>query len=633
MGSNYAGRSRPLRSRGPATLRRTLSSWKRRGLAVPVFVIAAVLLLGWPPGALAATPAETAAVNWAVGQIGNNGYQNLCLSFVQNAYQDGAGLNIQPLTSYGTFNSNTYPQQVWDDGFKSGTTGGSNTTPPYGALVFFNDPSDYEYSHVMIMGNGGEMISTEDAYSDHHGLPSVHYETLAQEQASGAYASYVGWWLPDGSGSSGSLSNGTLVSYAGNVYVIAGGAPLYVSNWAAVGGPQSVTTISQAQFDALPSVPANGTVLDTAAGVDGGGGVYIVAGGAPLYLSTFNAVPGSTVGTTVDYSDIDNAGTNSLSHLNAVPANGTVLDTAAGVDGGGGVYIVAGGAPLYLSTFNAVPGSTVGTTVDYWDIANAGTNSASHLNAVPANGTVLNASNGGGVYIVVGGAPLYLSSYNDVPSAQSTGTAVDYWDIQNAGTNSASHLNAVPASGTFLNTSTGSVYRIAGGAPFLVSNWSIFGGAQPSVTIDQWDINNATNPAAHVRATPANGTAVEGLPSDTYWSFSNGLRSPASSTTTAVAVDDVGLAAYAEASSSGPSPSQGNGSITPAGSAATEMCVVPNLRHLTLATARRALKHAHCRLGSVRREKRKARQARVIHQSAVRGSKHRNGYKINVTLS
>jgi len=569
MGSTYAGRSRPLRSRGPATLRRTLSSWKRRGLAVPVFVIAAVLLLGWPPGALAATPAETAAVNWAVGQIGSNGYQNLCLSFVQNAYQDGAGLNIQPLTSYGTFNSNTYPQQVWDDGFKSGTTGGSNTTPPYGALVFFNDPSDYEYSHVMIMGNGGEMISTEDAYSDHHGLPSVHYETLAQEQASGAYASYVGWWLPDGSGSSGSLSNGTLVSYAGNVYVIAGGAPLYVSNWAAVGGPQSVTTISQAQFDALPSVPANGTVLDT----------------------------------------------------------------AAGVDGGGGVYIVAGGAPLYLSTFNAVPGSTVGTTVDYWDIANAGTNSASHLNAVPANGTVLNASNGGGVYIVAGGAPLYLSSYNDVPSAQSTGTAVDYWDIQNAGTNSASHLNAVPASGTFLNTSTGSVYRIAGGAPFLVSNWSIFGGAQPSVTIDQWDINNATNPAAHVRATPANGTAVEGLPSDTYWSFSNGLRSPASSTTTAVAVDDVGLAAYAEASSSGPSPSQGNGSITPAGSAATEMCVVPNLRHLTLATARRALKHAHCRLGSVRREKRKARQARVIHQSAVRGSKHRNGYKINVTLS
>ena len=140
------------------------------------------------------TAAETAAVNWAVARIGNTSYYNLCLAFVQDAYQDGAGLNIQPLTKYGAFNSNTYPQQVWDDGFNSGTTGGSNTTPPYGALVFFNDPSDYEYSHVAIMGSGGEMISTPDAFDE----SAVHYETLEQAAHSGAYAAYVGWWLPDG---------------------------------------------------------------------------------------------------------------------------------------------------------------------------------------------------------------------------------------------------------------------------------------------------------------------------------------------------------------------------------------------------------------------------------------------------
>jgi hypothetical protein len=140
------------------------------------------------------TAAETAAVNWAVAQIGSTSYYDLCLTFVQRAYQDGAGLNIQPLTRYGAFNSNTYPQQVWDDGFSSGTTGGSKTTPTYGALVFFNDPSDYEYSHVEIMGSGGEMISSPDAFNE----SAVHYETLGQAAHSGAYATYVGWWLPDG---------------------------------------------------------------------------------------------------------------------------------------------------------------------------------------------------------------------------------------------------------------------------------------------------------------------------------------------------------------------------------------------------------------------------------------------------
>jgi hypothetical protein len=140
------------------------------------------------------TAAETAAVNWAVARIGSTSYYDLCLTFVQDAYQDGAALNIQPLTKYGAFDSNTYPQQVWDDGFNSGTTGGSNTTPPYGALVFFNDPSDYEYSHVTIMGSGGEMIASPDAFDE----GAVHYETLEQAAHSGAYAAYVGWWLPDG---------------------------------------------------------------------------------------------------------------------------------------------------------------------------------------------------------------------------------------------------------------------------------------------------------------------------------------------------------------------------------------------------------------------------------------------------
>ena len=52
--------------------------------------------------------------------------------------------------------------------------------------------------------------------------------------------------------------------------------------------------------------------------------------------------------------------------------------------------------------------------------------------------------------------------------------------------------------------------------------WSIFGGLQPAVTIDQWDLPNITNPLARLRPTPADGTLVEGLPSGTYWTLTAG---------------------------------------------------------------------------------------------------------------
>ncbi len=177
--------------------------WKVSVLAVTA-IVALGLAVSTAEPASAQTSVETNAVNWAIGQIGNTSYGGLCLTLVQRAYQDGAGLNIEPLTNYGTFNSNTYPQEVWSDGFKSGTSGGSNTTPPYGALVFYNasgpgasDPSDY--SHITIMGSGGEMISTNDVVNEN----AVHFETMAQVASAHPYNTYVGWWLPDGSNSPG----------------------------------------------------------------------------------------------------------------------------------------------------------------------------------------------------------------------------------------------------------------------------------------------------------------------------------------------------------------------------------------------------------------------------------------------
>src|ERR1700683_2765612 len=182
-------------------------------------LVLAAMLAGLSAGELVAaapssaqTPAETDAVNWAVGQIGSISWGDQCLSFVQTAYDHG-GINIQNDTSGGTWNSNTDPEDVWGH-TTTGTTGTGQ--PPYGALVFFNAKSGYDpedYSHVTIMGANGEMISTNDAYNEN----DVHYETLAQEQGSGAYATYVGWWLPDGTPSArGGLANGPFVQISGS---------------------------------------------------------------------------------------------------------------------------------------------------------------------------------------------------------------------------------------------------------------------------------------------------------------------------------------------------------------------------------------------------------------------------------
>jgi hypothetical protein len=390
-------------------------------------------------------------------------------------------------------------------------------------------------------------------------------------------------------GGGGGVSEGSFVSNDGFVYRIAGGAPIYVSNWSAVGGPQPSTALSDAEFAALPQYPRDGTFLNSSTGA-----VYRVAGGSPLFVSNWNAVGGPQPYVTVDQAAIDNAGGGvPWSHLRPYPADGTFLNSSTGavyrMAGGaplfvsnwsavggpqpyvtidqwdienisnpaahlrlypadgtflnsstGAVYRMAGGAPLFVSNWNAVGGPQPYVMVDQWDLENI-SNPAAHLRPYPADGTFLNSSTGA-VYRVAGGAPLFLSNWSAVGGPQPYVT-VDQWDIENI-SNPAAHLNPVPSDGTFLNTSTGHVYRIAGGAPFAVSSWNVFGGEQPYTTVDEWDLEHITNPAAHLTATPTNGTVVEGLPSDTYWSFTSGLRSPIAVISGATTVDDVGLAAY-----------------------------------------------------------------------------------------
>jgi hypothetical protein len=257
-------------------------------------------------------------------------------------------------------------------------------------------------------------------------------------------------------------------------------------------------------------------------------------------------------------------------------------------------------------------GVTMNIDGDYIDgaVANSGSGTA----AVFPDGTVLQDNVSRSLYRIAGGAPLFVSDINAIGGPQTT---------KSVSPRQLASLPAVPADGTFLVTSTGGIFRVAGGAPLVVTNWSVFGGTKPSVLIDVWDIDNLGDPAAHLRKAPADGTIVKGLPSGKYWGFSGGGRYPTSASSHAITVDDAGLLTFAQV----PPPSGGGG--------LPGSCVVPGLRHKTLSQTKRALSRAHCRLGRVRRPTHLSRRhtLRVISQNPRAKTTHAPGYHVGVTLA
>jgi len=144
----------------------------------------------------------------------------------------------------------------------------------------------------------------------------------------------------------------------------------------------------------------------------------------------------------------------------------------------------------------------------------------------------------GKTYRLAGGAPLYVHSWAPFGGPQPTITLAEpQWQA----------LSPVPVDGTFIRaTGTGKTYRIAGGSPVYVSSWAPFGGPQPAVVVDRWNLQNISSPASHLRIVPATGTIVEGLPSGKYWVFGSGWRAETIASTSAVGVADTGLASFLE---------------------------------------------------------------------------------------
>jgi hypothetical protein len=289
-------------------------------------------------------------------------------------------------------------------------------------------------------------------------------------------------------------------------------------------------------------------------------------------------------------------------YVDAGAASGSVLfpnGTFVQVSGDPQFYEIAGGAPLSVNNWSDVGGVQPYTVISQQQF--------DQLNPVPVNGTFLRTQDGA-TWQVVGGAPMYVQNTPSFPNIQPV--LVDEWDVQNAG-NPWSHLNAVPSSGTFVTTTNGLSYRIAGGAPVPIANWSVFGAAQPSVMIDVWDVQNISNPAARMVSRPAIGTVVEGLPSGAYWAFGPKNRYLVPRVATAVHVDDHGLRQFSAMA-----------------------CRVPNLAHKTLAQVKTALIKADCHLGKVHIHpvKKKRHTLRVTKQVPRARTKHAGYYTVGITL-
>ncbi len=228
----------------------------------------------------------------------------------------------------------------------------------------------------------------------------------------------------------------------------------------------------------------------------------------------------------------------------------------------------------YAGGHNATYGGvTINIDSNYLDgaVAGGGTPIAAACTSAIPDGTFVEVSGLYGVYRIAGEAPLFVSDWADVGGAQPV-TIVTQQDFD--------ALCPVPQNGTFIGTTTGVFYRVVGGAALAVTDWTSFGGVQPSITIDGWDIANAGSPASHLATQPASGTIVNGLPSNTYWEFTTTYRTPVGPSSKAVAVNDAALTRFK-----------------------IEECTAPRLKHRTFGAAKRAIRRAHCTLGKVHRPK------------------------------
>ncbi len=298
-------------------------------------------------------------------------------------------------------------------------------------------------------------------------------------------------------------ADGTYLSDAstGQVYRTAGGAPLLVSvadapamPGAGVAPVWAVDPWAIANNDHLRPYPADRTQIcrvDT-------GGCYLVAGGAPMYEppGEIPLVPGwkASASTVVSAAEFTAYG-----HLRATPADGTFLCDVSTTT----CYSTAGGAALTLPAVDAprIPGWSPSAVIrlTHWEFAYH-----AHLPRYPRDGTVVCPLDDTLCYVVAGRAPLPIapSAAATVPALRTAGaTRISSYELLHP-----VHLAARPINGTLLQAAQSQgVFVVTGGAAAAVAPPTAGSAITPPVLVDQAAIDNAGIAGAwsHLASTPA----------------------------------------------------------------------------------------------------------------------------------
>ncbi|MFN8074852.1 MAG: hypothetical protein U0Q15_05445 [Kineosporiaceae bacterium] len=302
------------------------------------------------------------------------------------------------------------------------------------------------------------------------------------------------------------IVEGDFVQVAGTdpVYRIAGGAPLYVSSWAKVSDVAShpVKTVSQATFNALPRYPKDGTFLSEG----DGDGAWRIAGGAPLKITNWAKFPAGSALKALDVDDLNitSAGTGMYTHTRTVPLNGTFLGDSTTT----AAYITVGGAPMRIYDWADYPSGSALKAVEI-DPATLTGSPGMGLLKYPANGSFIGDVHSSAAYRIAGGAPLQMNDWNTYTDAQKA-SAVEVDTRNFTGTN----LLPYPADGTMISDKDSSrAWVVAGGAAITLFDWAPYSTAQKAsaVEIDTYALDIAGTPGSHLRATPANGTFISAV--------------------------------------------------------------------------------------------------------------------------
>jgi surface antigen len=161
------------------------------------------------------------------------------------------------------------------------------------------------------------------------------------------------------------------------------------------------------------------------------------------------------------------------------------------------VYRMAGGAPIYQAAWYNWGKKPAGMATDkQW----------AKLKSVPADGTFLEGSTSKKIYRIVGGAPVYISSWAVVGGTKPVVIVPDA-SIEKAGQKTSTgvylHMTTYPAGKVYVTASpSNKIYQVTNGAALPLADWSSVGGVQPTVQIGDDDIAKAgaptTDPYGHL---------------------------------------------------------------------------------------------------------------------------------------